>query len=77
MLEDSYAMDEMLRHLSERYGDIDDHFFINYEVEALLTRFGFSPRTQGGQGGEEGSLVFKSTFDAEAEENYDKLGGKA
>jgi len=32
LLYDPYAVEEMLRHLSERYGEIDDHFFINYDT---------------------------------------------
>ena len=31
LLEDSYAVEEMMRHLSELYGEIDDHFFVNYD----------------------------------------------
>ena len=30
----------MLRHLSERYGEIDEQFFINYELESILSKVG-------------------------------------
>ena len=36
LLDDPYAVDEMIRHLGERYGEIDEQFFVNYDVEAIL-----------------------------------------
>jgi len=44
LLDDPYAIDEMLRHLSERYGDIEEQFFINYDVDGILNRVGMGPR---------------------------------
>ena len=44
LLEDPYAMEEMLRHLSERYGEIDAEFLVNYEIDAILARVGLGPQ---------------------------------
>ena len=35
-LHDPYACDEMIRHLSERYGEVTQHFFVNYNKERIL-----------------------------------------
>jgi len=40
MLQDPYAEEELIRHLQDRYGLIDDMFFINYEIENILARIG-------------------------------------
>lgn len=34
----------MLRHLSERYGEIETDFLVNYEIEAILARVGLGPQ---------------------------------
>ena len=34
----------MLRHLGERYGEIDEQFFINYELEAILSKVGMGAK---------------------------------
>ena len=44
LLDDTYAVEEMLRHLSERYGEIDEQFFINYELEAILSKVGMGAK---------------------------------
>ncbi len=40
LLIDPYAEEELIRHLQERYGLIDDFFFINYDVEKILAKVG-------------------------------------
>jgi hypothetical protein len=40
LLQDPYAEEELIRHLQERYGLIDDCFFINYETDAILQKVG-------------------------------------
>ena len=40
MLQDPYAEEELIRHLQDRYGLIDDMFFINYDIENILARIG-------------------------------------
>lgn len=40
ILQDTYAEEELIRHLQERYGLIDDFFFINYETDGILQRVG-------------------------------------
>ena len=40
ILENSYAIDEMKRHLSERYGEIEEDFFVGYDTDQLLKSAG-------------------------------------
>jgi len=40
LLIDPYAEEELIRHLQERYGLIDDFFYINYDVDRILTKVG-------------------------------------
>lgn len=61
LLEDPYAVDEMIRHLGERYGEIDEQFFVNYDVEAILRQVGIAPR-------DAESLVLKGNIEQDMEE---------
>jgi len=53
----------MVRHLSERYGPIDEHFLINYEIEQILARVGMTPRVNEGE-----SLALKNLTSDQTEE---------
>ena len=35
-LHDTYASDEMIRHLSERYGEIIENFYVNYDMDRIM-----------------------------------------
>jgi hypothetical protein len=39
LLLDSFASDELLKHLSGQYGEIEDMFHINYKPAEILNRF--------------------------------------
>ena len=54
-MDDKYAEQEMTRHLSDRYGEIKDLFFINYDVEKILTKIGMGARAD-----EQAILEFKT-----------------
>ena len=69
LLEDPYAVTEMIRHLSERYGEIEEQFFVNYDVEGILARVGMAPRD-----GE--TLAIKSNIDKEMEETTSRAAAK-
>ena len=45
LLFDPYAEEELIRHLQDRYGLIDDSFFINYDVDRILTKVGENTTT--------------------------------
>ena len=40
ILEDPLAEQELMRHLGDRYGSIEDFFFLNYDFEKILKRVG-------------------------------------
>lgn len=40
LLEDPYAVEVMLEHLAERYGEIEEHFFVNYDINGIMHRVG-------------------------------------
>ena len=35
-MHDTYASDEMIRHLSERYGEIIENFYVNYDMDRIM-----------------------------------------
>ena len=37
-LSDTYAEEELVRHLQDRYGLIDESFLINYNIEKLMQK---------------------------------------
>jgi len=45
LLVDPYAEEELIRHLQERYGLIDDLFYMNYDVDRILTKVGENTTT--------------------------------
>ena len=69
LLDDQYAVEELLRHLNERYGEIDEHFFVNYDTDSILSRVGMGARINEGE-----MLAVKSPLDQELEETLSKLG---
>ncbi len=40
LLSDTYAEEELVRLISERYGDVEESFLINYDIEQVLRRSG-------------------------------------
>ena len=40
LLSDTYAEDELVRLLSDRYGAVEESFLINYDIEHVLRRSG-------------------------------------
>ena len=62
-MDDKYAEQEMTRHLSDRYGEIKDLFFINYDVEKILTKIGMGARAD-----EQAILEFKTPIQEELED---------
>lgn len=71
LLEDSYTIETMLEHLSERYGEIDESFFVNYDIEAIMNRVGMGARPNDGE-----VLALKSPIETELEASLAQIGKK-
>ena len=59
ILSDQYAEEELTRHLQDRYGLIEDSFFLNYDFDKILNRVGMGSMSK-----DTGGLV-KKDVDAE------------
>ena len=70
LLDDPYAVEEMIRHLSERYGEIDEHFFVNYEIESILRAVGMSSKSRVG---DSHLLSMKSPVEQDLEDAFEKM----
>ena len=42
LLSDIYSEDEMSRHLESKFGPISEYYNVNYNMESILSRLGFS-----------------------------------
>ena len=63
ILDDHYAEEELIRHLQDRYGLIEDSFWLNYDYDKILNRVGMGAMNQASK---EIGLV-KKDHDAELE----------
>ena len=61
----------MLDHLSERYGEIDESFFVNYDIEAIMNRVGMGARPNDGE-----FLALKSPIEFELEASLAQISKK-
>ena len=68
LLEDPYAVEEMIRHLSSRYGEIEEQFFVNYPIDAIMNRMGMETKVNEGE-----SLALKSNVGMDFEETLEKV----
>ena len=53
----------MLRHLRERYGEIEEHFFVNYEHDSILAKVGMGLRVNDTE-----MLALKGSIEQELED---------
>jgi hypothetical protein len=73
MLQDAYAEDEMIRHLGERYGEIEDLLFVNYNIDHLLTKVGQQKTTvKKDEFSQFESMMEKKTIDPD-DESFESL----
>lgn len=75
LLEDPYAVEVMLEHLAQRYGEIEEHFFVNYDIGGILSKVGLSAKANDGE-----TLALKSPVETELQATLESInkqkGGK-